>query len=174
MSQLNGILWVFRTQKALTYQTKTPLLVSILFLITMMEFLCLFKTSSGLGNNSDIFLSCIFFQHIVGSSISLASFKTSEPTLVQDPLSQANIAFFVAAEVDIPEGSGGESNLKAVVINTPLSDLMDYDSDSGVYYNTARVYLSDLGEKRPRRRSIGRLFLCIPGWRRKSELNRFL
>ena len=85
-------------------------------------------------------------QIIVGSSIRLANFKTSEPTLVRDALSQVNIAFFVAAEVDIPEGSGGESNLKAVVINTPLSDLMYYDSDSGVYYNYAKVYLSDLGE----------------------------
>ena len=86
------------------------------------------------------------FQNKEGSSIRLARFKASEPTLVQDALSQANIALFVAAEVDIPDGSGGESNLKAVVINTPLSNLMYYDSDSGVYYNTAKVYLSDLGE----------------------------
>jgi len=43
-------------------------------------------------------------------------------------------------------GGGGECNLKAVVIKTPLSDLMDYDSESGVYINSARVYLSDLGE----------------------------
>ena len=85
-------------------------------------------------------------QNKEGSSIRLASFKTSYPTEVLDALSQVNIAFFVAAEVDIPEGSGGESNLKAVVINTPMSNLMDYDSDSGVYYNAARVYLSDLGE----------------------------
>ncbi len=88
-------------------------------------------------------------QYIEGSSIILARFKASEPTLptqVLDALSRVNIALFVAAEVDIPEGSGGESNLKAVVINTPLSDLMYYDSDSGVYYNDAKVYLSDLGE----------------------------
>ena len=95
-----------------------------------------------LGHISEMYIP----QIIEGSSISLARFKASEPTLVQDALSQANIALFVAAEVDIPEGSGGESNLKAVVINTPLSDLMYYDSDSGVYCNTAKVYLSDLGE----------------------------
>lgn len=43
-------------------------------------------------------------------------------------------------------GGGGESNLKAVVIKAPLSDLMNSYSDSGVYYNEAKVYLSDLGE----------------------------
>ena len=107
-----------------------------------MPFQDLLRVWEQLGYISELYIT----QHIVGSSISLASFKTSEPTQVQDALSQANIAFFVAAEVDIPEGSGGESNLKAVVIKTPLSNLMDYDSDSGVYYNTARVYLSDLGE----------------------------
>ena len=95
-----------------------------------------------LGYISELYIA----QNIEGSSIILARFKASEPTQVQHLLSQANIAFFVAAEVDIPEGSGGESNLKAVVINTPLSDLMYYDSDSGVYCNDARVYLSDLGE----------------------------
>lgn len=65
-------------------------------------------------------------QDIVGSSISLASFKTSEPTLVRGALSQVNIAFFVAAEVDIPEGSGGEcaGGLKIAAFNTPCSTLM--------------------------------------------------
>jgi len=95
-----------------------------------------------LGYISELYIA----QYIEGSSIILARFKASEPTQVLDALSQANIALFVAAEVDIPEGSGGESNLKAVVINTPMSDLMYYDSDSGVYCNTAKVYLSDLGE----------------------------
>ena len=39
--------------EGLTYQTKTPLLVPILFLITLMQFLCLFKTPSEFTNNSD-------------------------------------------------------------------------------------------------------------------------
>lgn len=107
-----------------------------------MPFQDLFRAWEQLGLISELYIA----QNKVGSSINLASFKTSEPTLIQHLLSQANIAFFVAAEVDIPEGSGGESNLKAVVINTPLSNLMYYDSDSGVYYNSAKVYLSDLGE----------------------------
>lgn len=111
--------------------------------IISMPFQDLLRILEQIGQISELYIT----QQIVGSSINLASFKPYEPTLVQDALSQANIALFVAAEVDIPEGSGGgESNLKAVVIKTPLSNLMDYDSDSGVYYNDAKVYLSDLGE----------------------------
>ena len=106
----------------------------------------IFRAWEQIGLISELDIVPRLEQFIDGSSIILASFKTSEPALVRNALSQANIALFVAAEVDIPEGSGGESNLKAVVIKTPLSDLMNYNYHQGVYYNTARVYLSDLGE----------------------------
>ena len=72
-----------------------------------------------------------------GSDINLAIFKTSEPTLIQHNLSQVNIALFVAAEVDIPDGSVGEvpGTLKIASFNEPCLTLMSYQENSEGNYN---------------------------------------